>query len=373
MNIGPQSGRASGPDRETFELIQQHHHADLELHSLLKETRGRAGSRAMPAALPKSPATARQARVFQIVTPVRNGAHYLDETIGSVLQQAGNFTINYHIQDGGSSDATLAIARSWQRRLQTGELPLRCNRIRLTIDSRPDSGMYDAVAAGFRLLAPARGDLMTWINSDDLLAAGALDAVTGALEDLPHFDLVGGRHALIDAEGQSLGSFDIITYPIECVAAGLNDGRHLPFIMQEGTFWRAELWDEVGGVDTRFKLAGDWDLWRRFAARAAYLTLDAVTAYHRRRAGQLSEDLSAYYREVEDRLAEEMSGRDSAYRDYRHWWKHQNSWWRPSQSARFAARVAQLGESGKWVSVEGKPPKPLMRTAPSRGARFLER
>lgn len=73
--------------------------------------------------------------------------------------------------------------------------------------------------------------------------------------------------------------------------------------MQEGTFWRTRLWERAGGVDTSFRLAGDWDLWRRFAAFSEYITLDTLTAFHRRRPGQLSSALNLYHSKVDQRLA----------------------------------------------------------------------
>ena len=54
---------------------------------------------------------------FTIVTPVLNGEKFLDQTILSVVSQAGPFSIRYHIQDGGSKDATLKLLAAWKARL----------------------------------------------------------------------------------------------------------------------------------------------------------------------------------------------------------------------------------------------------------------
>lgn len=64
----------------------------------------------------------------------------------------------------------------------------------------------------------------------------------------------------------------------------------------------ADLWHKVGGLDARFKLAGDWDLWRRMATHAPYVTVDTAVGLHRRRSGQLSEQMERYYAEADARL-----------------------------------------------------------------------
>lgn len=293
--------------------------------------------------------------VFHIVTPTLNAARYVDETIESVVGQTGNFAIRYHIQDGGSSDGTLEIARAWQRRVETGAFPLACHGVQVTVGSDPDGGMYDALAAGFRRLAPAPGDLMTWINADDRLEPRAMDAVAAALHDLPQLELVGGRTALIDAPGRSGETGLLIPYSRACIAAGLHDGRRLPFVQQPGTFWRARLWKRTGGIDSRFKLAGDFDLWRRFAAKAEYVTLDVVTGRHRVRADQLSADLDAYYREVDASIGRWMARTGRTFRDYCA--RHRED--RPFNSGRFSARIArQDAATGRWTLVDVAPLPP---------------
>lgn len=143
---------------------------------------------------------------------------------------------------------------------------------------------------GFATLGPEPGDLMTWLNSDDLLAPGALASVASCLAEIPSVTLCGGRVSMIDALGRVVRVNAPVALSRKLLAAGLYDGRRMPFVMQEGTFWRQELWSQVGGLNPTFRLAGDWDLWRRMAHYADYVTLDVLTAFHRRRPGQLSEE-----------------------------------------------------------------------------------
>jgi hypothetical protein len=88
-------------------------------------------------------------------------------------------------------------------------------------------------------------------------------------------------------------------YPIASLRAGLHDGRHMSFVMQEGTFWRAHLWQRAGKFRSDLRQAGDWDLWRRFADYAQLVSTDMVLAAHRRSPGQLTADKSVYFGEVD--------------------------------------------------------------------------
>lgn len=239
-----------------------------------------------------------------IVTPTFNSARFLDETIASVVfQTAADVAIDYHVQDGGSSDATEAIVRAWIARIEGGQLPRLAGGVRLTWASAPDAGMYDAINTGMAALAPQPADVVTWINSDDRLAPGAVATVTRIFAEHSDCEFVSGRTALLN----EAGSIVSITYPQAytraLLAAGAHDGRGQAFIMQEGTFFTGRLWSAVGGVDPSFRLAGDWDLWRRMARETAHVSVDTVTAFHRRRAGQLSSDMASYHAEVDARAA----------------------------------------------------------------------
>ncbi|WP_028320461.1 glycosyltransferase [Desulfatiglans anilini] len=236
---------------------------------------------------------------FCIVTPCLNAEAFIDEAIAGILTQAGPFRIRYHIQDGGSSDGTLEKIEQWEKRLSGGSLPLFCKGIEFSFATGADKGMYDAVNRGFEHIGLEETDYMTWLNADDRLLQGAFAAAGHLLGTFKSVDWVGGRAALIDQEGAMTGVFELTPYPRRSLRAGIFDGRRLGFVMQEGTFWRAALWQRVGGLRPDLRLAGDFDLWRRFAEYAEYVVADFHFASHRRRRGQLSEFLDDYYEEVE--------------------------------------------------------------------------
>jgi glycosyltransferase involved in cell wall biosynthesis len=250
----------------------------------------------------RTPAAARdwgsdQAPIIAVVTPVLNGMPYIDDTIMSILAQAGPFIIRYHVQDGGSTDGTVQRLRDWKRLIDKSFQSL-CRKIVFTFESSPDQGLYDATIKGFSAIGPS--DYMTWINADDRYENGAFASVAEILGRFEDVRWLGGR-PIIMSEGGCLGAFQPLRgFPRRAIAARIFDGRFAPFFLQqEGIFWRRELWEAVGGLRPHFRLAGDFDLWARFAEHTDFVMIDALTGTHRVRAGQLSGTIENYHAEID--------------------------------------------------------------------------
>ncbi len=236
---------------------------------------------------------------FSVVTPAFNGARFIDETIVSVVGQAGPFTIRYHVQDGGSTDGTLDRLARWQARLEAGAFPMRCRGIEFTYASERDGGIYDAINRGFAVCGPS--DVMSWINADDRYEHAAFETVASVLSTFPEVQWLCGRICLLDEGGSVKYCPPASPLPRKAIAAGLFDGRSLPyrsFLQQEGMFWRPSLWRKAGGLNPAFRLAGDFDLWRRFAGHAELVVVDMVLGCHREHSAQLTADESAYVAEI---------------------------------------------------------------------------
>ncbi|MEO8593447.1 MAG: glycosyltransferase [Candidatus Solibacter sp.] len=258
--------------------------------------------------------------VFLIATPTFNSCEFIDQTIQSVIFQAGAFRIRYHVQDGGSSDSTLARLEHWRALLQSGTLPLLCEGVEFSFASESDRGMYDAIQRAFAHLAATGEEYMSYINADDCLMPGALQAVVTVFTSYPGTAWLSGRSCVMNQQGETTRIHDAQVYPAATLRAGLHDGRSLSFVMQEGTFWRATLWQKSGGFRTSFRQAGDWDLWRRFARESPLVTIETVLAAHRRRDAQLTADMSTYYREVDETIAAEGAELQAAeWKSYGEW------------------------------------------------------
>ncbi|MFO0677929.1 MAG: glycosyltransferase [Polyangiaceae bacterium] len=301
---------------------------------------------------------------FLVVTPTRDSAAFLEETFESVLGQRFDGDLHYHVQDGGSSDDTLAIAERWKRRVDARD-PHDAPRIRMTIASGRDRSMYDAINQGFaHLLAgldahereDGRPTILTWINSDDRLAIGACNAVASLMATVG-CEWVTGVASLLYATCSSGNLSEATGFDQRFLRQGRYDGRTMLFVQQEGTFWSLRLWNLVGGLDASFRLAGDWDLWRRFAEHAPLVGMRSVLGFHRKHATQLTSDMAPYWREVDARLAdrtEDLATEDwyVPFGDMAAWDSERETWgiYRAPDIGRIRGSGAPFDDSGKgWL------------------------
>jgi len=185
-----------------------------------------------------------------IVTPSYNHAHFLGDTIDSVLNQE-NVRVNYIVQDGGSNDGSVRVIEKYKDKLTHA-------------DSSKDAGQADAIMKGFKHDKSEPTDIMAYLNSDDLLMPGVLRFVADYFAKHPEVDVIYGHRLLINEDGLEVGQW--ITPRQKCDNLALHD-----LIPQETLFWRKRIWDKVGGIDTRFQFALDWDLLIRFQETGAVI------------------------------------------------------------------------------------------------------
>ncbi|MBM4113846.1 MAG: glycosyltransferase [Phycisphaerae bacterium] len=223
---------------------------------------------------------------FAIVTPTLDAGALLRQTVESVLACLGPED-RYTIVDGGSVDGSVDEI-----------LPLLPPNASVIRDR--NGGMYDAIALGFERTP---GDLMGWINASDLLLAGSLDTVRRAFRetgaDLVHFD-----DLFIDERGQVLQrTVGTVDRPQEAMRlVGWTP-------LQDGCFWTRELYERCGGIDPRWRLAGDFDFFLRAFHRGRTAYVPGVVSAFRRHPNQLSRrhrlDYERENRQVRERFASE--------------------------------------------------------------------
>ena len=169
-----------------------------------------------------------------IVTPSLNQGAYIERTVRSVLAQDYP-ALRYTAQDGGSTDDTHSILRQFDGRLSWV--------------SERDDGQSHAINLGF---ARIDGDIMAWLNSDDLLLPGTLAYVAQFFCDHPDIDVVYGHRICIDRHDNEIGRIILPRHDRETI-------KWLDYIPQETMFWRRRVWDSLGGLDQSFEFAVDWD------------------------------------------------------------------------------------------------------------------
>lgn len=216
---------------------------------------------------------------ISLVTPVLNQVAFVEEAIRSILDQRYPH-LEHVIVDGSSTDGTLETIERYK------------DRVTRTI-SEPDDGQYDALNKGF---SKTTGEVMGWLNGDDLLLPGALHTIGAIFARFDEVDWLTGSHTSIPTQGWPL----IVYEPIRWSRWHLLSpqvGRQIP---QESTFWRRSLWEKAGaGFAPEVKLAGDFDLWARFSRHSAPTTVDALLGCFRFVEGQRSvTQAMAYEREV---------------------------------------------------------------------------
>ena len=178
---------------------------------------------------------------ISIVTPVYNQARFIGATIESVLHQ--NYrSLEYIVMDGGSVDGSTEIIERYRpslARFETGA----------------DTGQSNAINKG---IAHASGDVLAWLNSDDLLLPGAIEYVAHFFERHPDVDVVYGHRIIVDADGRAIGRWILPPHDDDVLSWA-------DYVPQETLFWRRRIWERVGArIDESFQFAMDWDLLVRF-------------------------------------------------------------------------------------------------------------
>jgi glycosyltransferase involved in cell wall biosynthesis len=227
---------------------------------------------------------------ISIVTPSFNQGQFLEECIDSILSQ--NYpNLEYIIMDGGSTDHSVAIIKKYEKYLAYWH-------------SRPDNGQYAAVDEGLR---KTTGEIMGWLNSDDILHPQSLDIISNVLSHFAGIEWIMGRPNGINEQGKQ--TWVLNPLPLWSREKYLKRQYKNPYIQQEGTFWRRSLWEKAGGaLDTGWKLAADLDLWARFFRHAQIYSVDALLGAFRQHPGQKTAAfLNEYHREAEQIIDREIA------------------------------------------------------------------
>lgn len=196
--------------------------------------------------------------LISLVIPTRNSAALLPGALASIAAQTFR-KFEVVISDGASTDATLTAAEQ-----HASALPA------LTIESRPDSGVYDAINRGVRR---TRGHWFLVLGSDDRLHA-------------PDTLAIAAQHLNAAGEARTVyGDVRMMAVNKDGVAPGGRFAGPVPLkrlfvtnVCQQSVFYRRDLFDALGGFDLRFRLYADWDFNLRAAFHAPTCWIDLIVA-----------------------------------------------------------------------------------------------
>jgi glycosyltransferase involved in cell wall biosynthesis len=198
-------------------------------------------------------------KLVSIITPSYNQAKYLEQTIQSVLGQEYP-NIEYIVIDGGSTDDSEQVIRKYMDHLAYWI-------------SEKDSGQAEAINKGFRR---ARGELVAWLNSDDYYLPDVIPAVVKVFEEYPDVVMVYGDMLAVDENGQTLNA-------LKYRQLSLQDLLCFQIIGQPSVFFRRDVLEKTGGLDTTFHFLLDHHLWIRIAQQGKILHVDqtwSAARYH---------------------------------------------------------------------------------------------
>jgi glycosyltransferase involved in cell wall biosynthesis len=232
---------------------------------------------------------------ISIVTPAYEQGRYLERTLNSVINQSYP-RLEYVVQDGGSSDETRAVLEHFDGSLSHWA-------------SEPDEGQADAINRGF---AHTSGEIMAYLNSDDLLLPGSLAYVARYFAAHPNVDAVYGHRVLIDEHDGQIGAWVLPPHDDKTLT-------YADYVPQETLFWRRELWERAGGrIDPSFRFALDWDLLLRFRDAGARIVrlprfLGAFRVHEEQKTGRQQELCEAETERLHQRVLGRGMGDEETY------------------------------------------------------------
>ncbi len=184
---------------------------------------------------------------FSVVTPSYNQGEFIERTIQSVLVQ--NVSFEYLICDGGSQDTTCETLKKY------GE--------KLTWLSEPDKGQSDAVNKGIVL---SSGDIIAWLNSDDIYYPGALEKVLNIFTYHPEIEVVYGDADWINENDKVLKQFPTEPWRYPRL-------KQTCFLCQPAVFFKRSLVERYGNLDETLNFCMDYELWLRYGQHVDFFYL----------------------------------------------------------------------------------------------------
>ena len=198
---------------------------------------------------------------ISIVTPNFNYGKYLEDTIVSVLSQEYP-NLEYILIDGGSTDNSVDVIRTYEDRISSWQ-------------SKRDDGQADAINKGF---LKTTGDILGWLNSDDMYLPGALNKVRNIFASLEGDDptIVFGNCVHLDVESNRASGSDVVAWQRAL------DLRLYDYIIQPSCFWSRSVYERVGPLSLDMNFGFDWDWFiRAEQAGVRFVSMDDFLSVYR--------------------------------------------------------------------------------------------
>ena len=201
---------------------------------------------------------------ISVITPSFNQANFIERSIDSVLNQKTDFPFEIIIIDGGSTDGTVEILKKYS------------GKIRWL--SEQDKGQADAINKGIRM---AKGDILGWLNSDDLYFSGTLQNIAVHFDRNPDAVWLYGQCNIINGQDHEIRKW--ITKHKNRSGSAFSYHKLLTenYISQPAVFFRKKVIDQIGFLDPSLHYAMDYDLWLRLAELSVPIVVNEYLASFR--------------------------------------------------------------------------------------------
>ncbi len=187
--------------------------------------------------------------LISVVVPSFNQGQYIEKTLLSILGQ-GYPRLEIIVIDGGSTDNTVEILEKYSDQL-------------FYWHSKKDQGQADAINQGMQL---SSGDILCWLNSDDMYFPGTLLAIGKHFSQrLDEYHLVYGAAVVINESGDKLQGMAAHTAPFDPLKL-----TYFDYIVQPSSFWTKKLWAKAGELDINYQYVLDWDWFIRASKLATF-------------------------------------------------------------------------------------------------------
>jgi glycosyltransferase involved in cell wall biosynthesis len=199
---------------------------------------------------------------ISVIIPCFNMVQYIEATILSIINQ--NYkNLELIIIDGGSNDGTIDVITKYQDHISY-------------FISENDCGQYDAINKGLKI---ATGEILAWLNADDTYYPWTLNLVNKIFDEQIEISWISGQSSYLDSDGIMSKVYNTLSCKSQkTIQKGLYNGRHIGYLQQEGMFWRREVVENCGFLNTNLHFAADYELWIRFSKKYELVSVELPLA-----------------------------------------------------------------------------------------------